>query len=280
MGDRLLHRSAAALVIVAAFATLGSASRALAADADELIEKGKELRRQGRDAEALAQFQEAARLHESPRATAQIALSEQALGLWVEANLHLTQALDKSEDPWIAKNRAALDGALSTIRAHLCRLELWGTPAGADVSVDGKRVGALPSVTTWAAVGEVQVDVKAAGYSPWQRLMKTPERGSVREHVTLREAAAAPSAGDQSGESRSKAETNLAAAQPIDAPPALVAKPSDATPDAAGTAPAHHRWWLWTLVGVGVLAGGVAAALLLTHGSSQTCDPATCSTWN
>jgi tetratricopeptide (TPR) repeat protein len=279
MGDRLLHRSASALVVVAAVAALGFGSPALAVDADELLEKGTELRRQGRDAEALAQFQEAARLHESPRAIAQIALCEQALGLWVDANLHLTQALDKGEEPWIVKNRAALDGALSTIRAHLCRLEVWGTPAGAEVSVDGKRVGALPGVTTWAAVGEVSLEVKAAGYSPWQRLMKTPERGSLREHVTLRDAAAAPSVSDQSGERRSKVETNLTAAPPNEAP-ALVAKPLDATLETAGDAPTHHRWWLWTLVGVGVLAGGVTAALLLTHHSGPTCDPATCSTWN
>lgn len=41
----------------------------------------------------------------SPRALAQIALAEQALGRWVEAERDLRNVLHMSEDPSIARNR-------------------------------------------------------------------------------------------------------------------------------------------------------------------------------
>jgi hypothetical protein len=81
---------------------------AAAEDVDALIKHGNDLRRKGRDRDALAEFQRAAQINETPRVTAQMALAEQALGLWVEAEGHLTKALGHERDPWIAKNRAVL----------------------------------------------------------------------------------------------------------------------------------------------------------------------------
>ena len=51
------------------------------AAAEAAISKGIELRRQGRDRDALTEFQKAVGLHKTPRAVAQVALAEQALGL-------------------------------------------------------------------------------------------------------------------------------------------------------------------------------------------------------
>jgi tetratricopeptide (TPR) repeat protein len=277
MRDSVWRKWTAALCVVTAVAA--QAPLASADEADGIITKGTELRRQGRDAEALAEFQKAARMRKSARATAQIALAEQALGLWVDANQHLGQALEEGHDPWIKKNRKTLESALSTIQGHLCRIEVWGAPSGAEVSIDGKRVGTLPNVTTWAAPGDVLFEVKAEGYTGMQRAMKTGEGGRIREHVELRRAAVEPVAKEERAPRVPKLEASLAATQEAE-PATLVAKPAEATPitdPAEGSA--QHRWWLWTLVGVGVIAGGATTAWFLTH-RGQTCDRPPCSTWN
>src|SRR6185295_12934104 len=91
--------------IICVVATVGgAASTAFAEDVDSILRHGNELRRQGRDAEALTEFQRAARIEESPRTTAQVALAEQALGMWPEAESHLSSALGRDSDPWIRKN--------------------------------------------------------------------------------------------------------------------------------------------------------------------------------
>src|ERR1044071_3638585 len=73
----------------------------------EMVDKGIQLRREHRDAEALAQFKRAEQLNPAPRIKAQIGLAEQALGQWVEAERDLNLALSANEDPWIADHEAA-----------------------------------------------------------------------------------------------------------------------------------------------------------------------------
>src|SRR5436305_2127194 len=123
----------AALLIAAVYPSYGSGE-----DVEALLKKGIELRRNGRDREALAEFQRAAQISRTARATAQIALAEQALGLWVEAESDIKDALASAQDPWIAKNRAVLEGALRTIRNHVGTLEIWGAPEGAEVLLEDK----------------------------------------------------------------------------------------------------------------------------------------------
>src|SRR5437868_3732788 len=97
----------AALLLVTVCPSSGSSE-----GVEDLLKKGIELRRNGRDREALAEFQRAAQIGRTPRVTAQIALAEQALGMWVEAESHMREALASAQDPWVAKNRAVLEGAL------------------------------------------------------------------------------------------------------------------------------------------------------------------------
>ena len=79
--------------------------------ATALLREGIELRRAGRDAEALARFERAHAVEPSPRTLAQMGLAEQALGRWVRAEAHLRAALAPRDDAWIERNRAALDAA-------------------------------------------------------------------------------------------------------------------------------------------------------------------------
>jgi len=56
---------------------------------DALIRKAIELRRTGKDKEALVELRRAAEIEKQPRVAAQIGMAEQALGLWVVAERDL-----------------------------------------------------------------------------------------------------------------------------------------------------------------------------------------------
>src|SRR6185295_1879926 len=131
-------------------------------DADGYIAKGIEARERGRDAEALGLFKKAFAIAPTPRARAQVALAEQALGMWADAERDLTAALATAGDAWIAKNRVALDGALATIRRHLGDLEVRG-PDAAEVYLDGLRLGTTPGPFRVEA-GRRTLEVRARGF--------------------------------------------------------------------------------------------------------------------
>jgi len=248
---------------------VAGAASVQAEDVDAIIKKGTDLRRKGRDAEALTEFRRAAKIQSSPRVTAQIGLAEQALGLWLDANTHVSQALESHRDPWIAKNLKALERALATIQGHLTQLEVWGSPDGAEILIDGKRVGALPTATVWVAPGDVPLEIKADGYTSASRVLKVTEGGRLREHVELRlvppVVATGPTRSEEMPGLRLQASDQGAGA-------------ADKDSGAAASGGGHHRWWLWTLIGVGVLSAGGAGAWFLTH-RKEPCDPANCTSW-
>ena len=167
MIPRVRRQTAFGLVLVL---SLGSASPARADDADALIDQGLELREHGKDAAALELFQRAFGTTPSPRAKAQIALAEQALGRWVDAERDLATALSSDADPWITKYKAALDGALTTVRTHLGDVIINGGVGGAAVKVDGVATGVLPSTAPLRlVVGTHTLEVTADGYYPFSQ---------------------------------------------------------------------------------------------------------------
>src|SRR5689334_23114675 len=114
------------LLLLAVAITLAGPAAGAAQDADELIKQGNVLRRKGDDTAALEKFEQAYELDKRPRSLAQMGLAEQALGRWVRAYEHLTQALADKGDPWIAKNLAPLGEALKTASEHVGQLEILG----------------------------------------------------------------------------------------------------------------------------------------------------------
>jgi hypothetical protein len=137
---------------------------AAAEDAEALVEQGIELREAHREEEALAKFERAHALAPTPRTRAQIALAKQALGRWAAAEADLVVALAATGDAWIAKHRAALEGALATIRTHLGDLVLSGGADGAEVVIDGVRVGTLPLGALRLEVGTHALEVTRRGF--------------------------------------------------------------------------------------------------------------------
>jgi hypothetical protein len=176
-------------VLAVVLLSLVAPSRALAADgddADALIRHGLLLRREGKDGEALEEFRRAYALEPAPRTRAQIALAEQALGRWVEAEDDLVQALGTGDDAWIASHRSLLDTGLASIRGHLGWLTVTADVASAELWVNDARVGTLPLAQPLRIeAGSAVVEVRAEGYAPARRLATIEPGVTAREAVHL-----------------------------------------------------------------------------------------------
>jgi hypothetical protein len=183
-------RTSVSLSALLAFTLMNSgASPAFAApddaDAEALISRGIELREHGKDDEALGVFKKAFAKSPTPRARAQVALAEQALGLWTAAEGDLVLCLAAGDDAWITKNRGALEGALAVVRRHLGSLEIRGTD-GADVFLDGVRLGTLPGTAPFRVeAGRRTLEVRAKGFHPSARNVEIGAGSVTRETVML-----------------------------------------------------------------------------------------------
>lgn len=137
-------------------------------DPEALISEGVALRERGEDAAALARFEEAHRLSPSPRALAQIALAEQALGRFVAAEAHLAEALSAIGDRFVARNRAHLEQALAEVRAQIGELSIRGRPDGARITIGGVVRGTLPLLAPIRLDhGTAQIEITAEGHEPF-----------------------------------------------------------------------------------------------------------------
>jgi hypothetical protein len=171
-----------ALLLALAAPATGAAQQA---DAPALLREGFAARRAQRDADALRSFSAAWALDRSPSTLAQVALAEQALGRWVDAERHLAECL-AADDPWIARHAPALRAALAVMRGHLATLALDGRPAGATVLIDGRPVGALPlPAPLRVTAGTVVLQVSAPGHHPVERRIAVEAHATLREEVTL-----------------------------------------------------------------------------------------------
>jgi hypothetical protein len=184
-----MRRAAAAgFVLVLVLVLMASAlpAQAQPADPQGMVKHGLALRRERRDAEALAEFRHAYAIDPAPRTLAQIALAEQGLGQWVDAENDLEKALQASVDPWIASNHRILEAGLQAIRGHLGILDVEADVSGAELWVNGARVGPLPLAGPLRVeAGSLVIEVRAAGYAPARRMTSVEPAGNARETIHL-----------------------------------------------------------------------------------------------
>ena len=156
------------------------------ASVEERLQKGVELRKQGRDVEALEEFREAYKDDKSFRVRAQVALAEQALGHWLEAERGLLFVLAADDDPWIAERRKALQEALESVRSHLGWLIVESNVPGAELRIDGVKASLLPSVDPLRIVtGTHLLEVSARGATPVRRSVEVQGNARTREAFEL-----------------------------------------------------------------------------------------------
>jgi hypothetical protein len=268
------------LVYVGAF---GMAAPAVAGEPDELIARGLELRRQGKDQDALPLFEHALEQGQSGKTLAQLGLCEQALGLWLRAETHLQEAVTRPTDPWIKKNLGALNNALDLVRSRLGVIDIWGTPNGARVDIDGGTVGTLPLARpVHVPEGRRVVTVEANGFVTEKRTLEIVPGATVREHVALVAANLARAAADTDGSKSPHAPMALPAPSATPAPwtgPALPPPGANLHQDATGSwaEPSSdgllHRWWFWAVVAGVAVAGGVSAYFVFRGGEKCQVAP-------
>ena len=190
MTAKIFAAALAALVVVVAAPGLespafGAGDPAAQKDAEAHIQKGVELRKQSRDAEALAEFQEAMKRWPSARAKAQVGLAQMAVGLFEAAEVTLSEVLaSSSDDPWVSARRAVLSEALTKIRSHLGTFNASGEPKGATVEVNGTAACSLPC-SVHVQAGEIVVRVLAPGFLPIMRKISVEARSTSSQVFTL-----------------------------------------------------------------------------------------------
>lgn len=229
--------------LIVALMALTSTAGAQTLDVNAMIHQGVELRRERRDREALEVFQQAWEASHAPRVMAQIGFAELALGRWVDAEAHLIEAHSAATDPWIAEHRGLLEEAMRDVGQHVGSLDVRGNVAGAEVRVEGRRVGSLPFARpVRVAAGTTALEVGAPGYLPVRRSIVVTAASLTREAVAL-----------------------LAVDAPFGAPPPPplddVRSPAAGSHDVGPT----MRALAWTAAGGAVLGVGIGLAALVVR---------------
>jgi hypothetical protein len=255
------YRARIRLVLVVAATVLTGARQVTAEDVESLLREGVRQRQQGRDREALATFQRAGAIQRLPRVVAQIGFAEQAMGLWPAAAEHVEEALAATGDEWIQKNRRTLEQSFERIRTQVGRLEVWGSPDGAEVLLDGRSVGHLPDIKPlWVGVDPARLIVRAPGFAEVVRLVEVRAGDLRREHIELRLLSLAAPVGVAAG--------GASAVGGVVTKPAVVV-PSEG--HAPAQVPMTRRWWFWTAIAAIVVGAGVAVGVTLSRGVGA-CD--------
>ena len=184
------------LVICGVIASVSGSPGAYADGREEVhIRRGVELRRKGKDQEALMNFQKAYEVGHTARAAAQLGLCEQALAQWLQAHIHLSDALATESDVWVSKHRVVLEKAKSDVEDKLGRVEVKGGPIGALVVVAGEVLGRLPEVqSTHVLPGLVDITVTADRHERLEETRTVTAGQVVRLEVTLKPAPLAKAA--------------------------------------------------------------------------------------
>jgi tetratricopeptide (TPR) repeat protein len=255
-----------------------------------LIERGVQLRREHRDAEALDLFRQAYRIAPSPRTRAQIALAEQALGQWADAEKDLNEALGVSDDEWIRGYVELLKDTLSAIRQHLATLAVESNLPGAEVWINGALASQLPLLKPLRiAAGDLEYEVRLAHHASVRRRVTVAPESTVHDMVEFDESSVEESSVDDISASatptghaaadrdaRPREQSLATASTAVNQPPLA----SGATLASAPPPPDHSatRSIAWgTLGGAGaLLAAAVVAQVIHEESAARYNDDALC----
>lgn len=188
-GHRRRTRGCALVLSLALLAGVRSARAQTACrerDVEAELTRAMDHRQHSRESEAFAILQALWERCPSPRVRAQMALAEQGLGRWEDAYGHLREAMRNDLDPWIRARQEPLARALEIIRGHLARVEVSADVAGAELALDGERVGVLPLPEPLVVPrGRARLRVSAAGHRAVERVVTVAAGQVAREAFAL-----------------------------------------------------------------------------------------------
>jgi len=279
------------------------ASTIAEAEIEPYVQRGIDLRKLGRDTEALAIFEDALlKAPSSVRVKVHLAATHQALGQWVEADRYLGEVLRQPDDPYVRRHRETIDKAFQFVDRRLGSLDVVGEPDGAELVLSGRSIGVLPlTAPVRVPIGSYVLEVRKQGYYSVTRPIAMGGGQLLRESVilgrrapraTVATAAPEPSASDSGGSPRWLTWT-LTGAGLLSATASVVAFQirenhaerwnSDACLQPGftrGQACAGElddgrraeRWGIGTGIATGVLLGGALTSFLLEHRAPEE-DP-------
>ena len=242
--------------VVSLSSVAARAASAIELQQEALIREGIELRRQGHDERALPIFQKAYDLLDSPRSAGQLGLCEMAVGYWIEAEQHLSEALQTPDHPWVAKNLETLQKERARVLGNIGELAIDGAPAGAQVVVNHRPAGTLPlAAPVRVAKGRVEVEVSAPGYTTLTQSRSVAGGDRQRLTVNLERVSVATAPGEGA-----KQPPPAASSPPVAAVPTARAPASPST-DESSAPRSRIGWGLG--IGTGVaLAGAVVETIV------------------
>jgi len=222
----------ASLAAVAVVTSVSSTARAEESpEVEALLKKGIQLRKDGKDDEALTVFLEAeSQAPKSVRVLLHVATAAQAASKWLMADEYLKKAVSHGDDPYYQKYKAEIEEVRLATAARVGHFRAIGEPDGAEVVLNGQVVGTLPMETPKTLeAGTYIMEVSKPGFFRLRRPISIGGGVLTRESVELNERA--PGSVD----------------------------PADPTGAAAANAEPKSYWassaFTWTLAGVGAAAG-------------------------
>lgn len=229
----------------------------VAAPAQDLIQQGISLRHSGQDEAALGVFLEAERrAPTSVRVLLHVTAAAQAAGRWLLAHQYLQKASAYKNTAYYQRYRASIRGMEEAVAQQVGQFRISGSPAGAEVLINGERIGTLPIEDAKVLeVGSYVLEVRKPGFFPVRRPFTVAPGGNLsQEAVELK----------PGGLSASKDEAGAAAA-----------RGGSSTPARSGLG---ASWITWTLAGSGaaLLATSTVAFVIREQKASHWNDAGRC----
>jgi hypothetical protein len=171
--------------------TGATAPEAANAQADDLTHRGVDFIKKHQWAEAEALLRQAWGLRHAYDIAGNLGLAEAGLGRWREASEHLAFALETFPANGKAAHRELLREKLAKVREELGALTIVVGTAGAEVLVDGQRVGTAPlSGAVFVEAGAHSVEARLPGYVTARQGVEAVRGGALA--VTLAMVAMGP----------------------------------------------------------------------------------------
>ena len=150
---------------------------------------------------------------------------------------------------------------------------MWGSPAGAEVLLDGEVVGRLPMERPIRVVNSVvTLQVRAKGFATITRAVQVPRgENGAREQVDLHPQVAADAPPAHAVPGGPVAEESQPRSVDLSARPV-------ASPDAEER-PVYRKTWFWVVVSLGVVVAGGATAIALSRPRTEYPTPDSSSTF-
>lgn len=274
----MVLRGLVVLSLAVAITSESRPARADAAEVEALIAKGNELRRAGTPGPALPYFQKAYELARTPRTAGQLGLAELAAGYPVDAAEHLASALRTPDDPSIVKYRKMLTDALTIARSQIGELALEGSPAGAEVVVDGRAIGVLPlSVPLKLGAHNTEIVVRAPGYESHKELV--PIVGGQRHALAINLEKIEKPAEAKSTITAVPSPPSEHAGPPPTSPPTIVDRRAGSDDGSSGSS-SGLRTAAWIVGGGAVIALGAGVVLNIASRSNSSDFDGSCVNMN